>query len=396
MSVNNVIKTTTQNFTKTLAVVALAMTSLVACSNIKDTAEQPVELEPIQATWSINRVWQRNLGGGQGKTVVDLSPVVRDDRVYAVNTKGRVFAFNAQTGKSQWRVDTKKHFSAGLGVNDSALFLGEQNGAIIALDIDSGQTLWQKQLNTETSVSPVANDDYVIVLGANGTVFCLSTDGGELVWSKKLNVPKLSLKGNARPFLIGGVVYLGLDNGQVLALSLVDGRTAWRTTIGVQRGRTELDRLADVDMLTVDLDGALFASSYSGSTVLMNPTNGQLGWQRDIPSSSTAQVDADGLYLVDDISKVWKLDKRSGKTLWLSNKLRARGLSGIASVEGVVLVSDYEGYVHLLDTASGQIVGRKQLLDSAVSGDIQYAGGLFYALTREGKLLAIKLTQPLS
>lgn len=369
------------------------MSSLLGCSNIKDTAEQPVELEPIQATWVVDRVWQHSLGGGQKKVAADLSPVVRGGQVYVANAKGTVFAFNAQTGKKIWRSETAKRVSAGLGVNDSALFLGEQNGEILALNIDNGNILWKKQLKTETSVSPVANDEYVIVLGSNGTVFCLSADTGNQIWSKKLSVPKLSLKGNARPFLIGGVAYLGLDNGQVVALSLVDGRTIWRSTIGVQRGRTELDRLADVDMLKVDLDGALFASSYSGSTVLMNPANGQLGWQRDISSASTAQVDSNALYLVDDISKVWKLDKRSGKTLWLSNKLRARGLSGIATVGDVIMVSDYEGYLHLLDASSGQIVGRKQLLDSAVSGDIQYADELFYAFTRSGKLLAIKLKE---
>lgn len=378
---------------KYFAYFILLISSLVACSNIKDTAEQPVELEPIQAAWDIDRVWRRNLGGKQGHVFADLSPVVRDNRLYAINSEGKAFAFNAKTGKSLWRIDTKKRVSAGLGVNDTALFFGEQNGEIVALDIDNGKMLWQKQLNTETSVSPVANDGYVVVLGSNGTVFCLSADTGEPIWSKKISVPKLSLKGNARPFLIGSMAYLGLDNGQVMALSLADGRSVWRSTVGVQRGRTELDRLADVDMLAVDLDGALFASSYSGSTVLMNPTNGQLGWQRDISSAFTAHVDAKGLYLVDDISKVWKLDKRSGKTLWLSNKLRARGLSGITSVGGVILVSDFEGYVHLLDVNSGKIVGRSQLFDSAVSGDIQYSDGLFYALTRNGQLLAIKLTE---
>lgn len=379
---------------KAFIFLCLTALCLVGCSNIKDTAEPPVELEPIQAQWSIDRVWQHNLGGEQGKTVADLSPVVRDGDVYAVNAQGRVFAFDAQTGKTRWRTDTKQQVSAGLGVNDASLFFTEQNGFVIAMDADNGDILWKKQLNTESIVSPVANNEYVVVLGFNGTVYCLSATNGELVWSKSLSVPKLSLRGNARPALVGDLVYLGLDNGQVAAFSVENGRGLWRSTVGIQRGRTELDRLADVDMLTVDLSGALFASSYNGSTVLMNPSNGQLGWQRDISTASTAQVDDDSLYLVDTVSKVWKLDKRTGKTRWLSNQLRARAVSGISPLGGdVLMVSDFEGYVHLLDNSSGQIVGRKQLFDSPLSGDVKRANGVYYVLTRAGKLLALKLVK---
>lgn len=365
---------------------------LTACSNIKDTAEQPVELSDIQPTWSIKRVWQHSLGGEQASTSTDLLPVVRGDNVYAINTQGKVFAFNALTGKSVWRVETRKVVSAGLGGNDETLFFGEQNGSVIALSSDDGRVLWSKNINTELSVAPVANDEYVVVLGSDGTIFCLSALSGDVIWTKQTNVPALSLKGNARPFLIGGVVYLGLDNGQVVAFVLDNGRGVWRSTVGLQRGKTELDRLADVDMLTVDLDGALFASAYNGITVLMNPRNGQLGWQRNIASAATAQVDSENLYLVDVLSKIWKLNKRSGQTEWVSEKLRARAVSGVAPVHSnALVVTDFEGYVHVLDVASGQIVGRKRIFDKPLSGDIVFAHGYYYMLSVDGRLVAIKL-----
>lgn len=377
-----------------LVLLSVVSITLASCSNVKDTAEPPVELMPIEVGVLIDPIWQHSLGGKQGRALSELTPLVREERLYAAVAEGDVFAFDAKTGKELWNVDTDKRISAGVSGNDSAVFFGGQNGEIVALNIENGQPIWQKQLNSETVVPPAVNNDYVIVLGGNGTVFCLSASNGELVWSKKLNMPKLSLKGNAKPHLIGDVVYLGLDNGQVMALFLENGRSLWRSTIGLQRGKTELDRLADVDMLTVDLRGALFASAYNGSTVLINPANGQLGWGREIPSATTAQIDADSLYLVDDISKVWKLDKRTGKTRWLSNKLRARALSGVAPVNnGVALVSDFEGYVHALDVDTGSIIGRNQLFESPLSGDIQWSGGVFYALSINGKLVAFRVNR---
>jgi outer membrane protein assembly factor BamB len=75
-------------------------------------------------------------------------------------------------------------------------------------------------------------------------------------------------------------------------------------------------------------------------------------------------VDAQQVYVTDEASEVWALDRGSGASLWKQTALRRRALTGPAVIGGYVAVGDFEGYLHILSRHDGSIVGRTRV-DSA-------------------------------
>lgn len=87
----------------------------------------------------------------------------------------------------------------------------------------------------------------VLVRSNDGRVTAFDAAAGERRWFHAEEGPTLSVRGNA-PIVIGpGVVFVGNDSGTLSALALQDGRPLWEQAIGVPEGRTELERMADVD-----------------------------------------------------------------------------------------------------------------------------------------------------
>ncbi len=83
-----------------------------------------------------------------------------------------------------------------------------------------------------------------------------------VLWVYDHSVPLLTLRGNAPLLLRAGVVFIGYDGGQVVALKLEDGVLMWEQTLVTVEGRTELDRLSDIDGQLVFVASDLLVSSY--------------------------------------------------------------------------------------------------------------------------------------
>src|SRR5690606_31890117 len=69
----------------------------------KKTGNEPLELVDFEATVKLKKVWQRDVGAGQGEGFTRLTPVIDGDVIYSVDHKGRVVALNRLTGKLLWQ-----------------------------------------------------------------------------------------------------------------------------------------------------------------------------------------------------------------------------------------------------------------------------------------------------
>ncbi|MGM3213592.1 outer membrane protein assembly factor BamB family protein, partial [Klebsiella pneumoniae] len=94
----------------------------------------------------------------------------------------------------------------------------------------------------------------VYVRSNDGRVTAFDAGNGTQKWFNPSELPALTVRGNA-PVVTGpGVLFIGKDEGSVAALAQQDGRTLWEQNLGNGEGRTELERMADVDGAPV-LDG---------------------------------------------------------------------------------------------------------------------------------------------
>ena len=147
----------------------------------------------------------------------------------------------------------------------------------------------------------------------------------------------------------------------MFAVALANGDILWQAQVSSPRGRTELERLADVDAAVRVSGDDVYAVGYQGRVAMIALDSGQIWWARDVSSYRGLALDDDQLYVSTSDGDVVALRRRDGSIVWQQQGLKRRGL-GAPAIHGgaVVVVGDFDGYLHWLDRDSGRFVARER------------------------------------
>ena len=380
--------------------VTLAMVfSLTGCSTISgwfdsddEDPKQPVELERITQTVKIKRLWSAGVGDGQGDGFYRLQPVIDGDRIYAASAEGEVAAFERSRGKKLWKADMDTQLSGGVGVYDDALLLGSSDGFVIKVDANTGEQLWSTRLTGEILAAPQGNGRVVIAQTYDGKLQGLDFDSGEKLWTYDSNVPVLTIRGTNTPILRDNTVFTGFANGRVVAFDAMTGAVRWEVRVAISQGRSEIERIVDVDGSMALAGNELYAASYQGRVVAIDITNGRKLWQQDISSFSGVSQGFGNVYVADEDGSL-NAYLRNGQGLrWTQVALGYRQLSRPTPVSSYVAVADFEGIVHIISQVDGEFAGRVKADGDGVRADMLSDGNTLYVFGNSGKLVAYEIT----
>lgn len=379
--------------------VALALVfSLSACTTIKgwfdsdeDDPTAPVELVDIEQTVNIKKRWTVGVGNGQGKGFYKLQPVLRGDTIYAASTDGEVKAIDRSNGKTLWKTDLETSLSGGVGVYGDALFLGNADGFVLKLDASDGEELWSTRLKGEVLAPPQANGRVVVAQTYDGKLQGLDYDSGEKLWTYDSNVPVLTIRGTSTPIVDGDTVYAGFANGRVLAFNAANGSVLWEVRVAISQGRSEIERIVDIDGSMVLIGSELYASSYQGRVVAIDVSSGRKVWQKDVSSFSGVSQGFGNVYVTDEDGTLSAYQRNGQGLRWQQTALGYRELSRPTPVSSYVAVADLEGIVHLVSQVDGEFVGRVDAGGGGARADMLADGNLLYVFNDDGKLIAFEI-----
>lgn len=373
-----------------------AVLLLNGCSWIKswgdddDDPDEPARLVDFEPTLEVGKVWSTKVGDGLDQAGRQLRPAFASGSMYAADYKGLLMAMNADNGQKLWEIKTKLPFTGGPGVSGNLLLMGTQDGEVFAFDASSGTQLWSATVTSEVLAAPSEADGVVVVRCIDGRVFGLDADTGQRIWVYDHSVPLLTLRGNAPPLLRAGVVFIGYDGGQVVALNIDDGSLMWEQTLVTTEGRSELDRLSDIDGQLVFIASDLLVSSYKNRLASLAADSGRLLWFKDISSATGVAVDRINLAISDKDGHLWLLDRRNGAESWKMDQLARRGLTRPAFYGSFIVVGDADGYLHFINITNGQFAAREKLGGDGFSGPPLVVGNTLYVMTKKGKLTAFR------
>jgi outer membrane protein assembly factor BamB len=370
-----------------------ALLIAAGCSKDKDV-EPPATLVNFPATLPVKKLWGEGVGGGKKQLVLrlGLGPAVDNGVVFAASHKGEVLATSLETGRHLWVKKLKLPISAGPGAGAGMVVVGSSKGAVVALDGATGRELWRARLNSELLSAPAISEKIVVLRSVDGRLHGLDAQGGKELWSVEQQVPRLSLRGTATPIIVKEVAICGFDNGKVMAVSLNKGDTVWDTALASPHGRTELDRLIDIDSAVRVVGDNVFAAGFQGRTAMLALDSGQIWWGHDMSSYRGLAVDDDNLYVTQSDGIVVALRQRDGSELWRNQKLKLRRLSTPVLTSTAVAVADFQGYVHWLDKTTGELVARQRVAKERISNSPVAVGETVVVLTDSGKLAAFRAT----
>lgn len=380
--------------TPIFVIMAAALTLLAGCAGKVEPQYPPKELTGFNATVELNSAWSQRVGGGLGRARYPISAASEDGVIYAADTEGRVVALEADGGDTRWEKDLDTAISSGLTAIGGGVYLGTRNGEVLALSQDDGEVQWRSRVSSEVLAAPQASSQLLVVQSVDGAVTALDRATGEERWVYTGTQPALSLRGTGTPQVIEPVSFVGFANGRLATLDNRSGQPLWEMRIAVPQGRSEVDRLVDLDGQPVlTPDGRLYVTSYNGRLVALEATSGETLWEREHSSYLTPLLVGDHLFTVNDAGHVLAMDALSGREIWRSTDLEGRWLTSPAFTDGKLVFGDFEGYVHLLDASSGDIVGRTRVNGSGISLRPLTDGRRIYAQANDGRLEALQIRE---
>ncbi|MEZ5474301.1 MAG: outer membrane protein assembly factor BamB [Steroidobacteraceae bacterium] len=369
-----------------------ALMLLVACSKEKPV-DLPSELVDFKASAKVERLWSARIGGDDEVLRLGLGLAVAGDRLYAAGHGGDVVAFERETGKSVWRTQTKVRLSGATGVGDDLVVVGSSEGDVIALAIADGAVRWRVKVRGEILSAPAVSANIVVVRTVDGRLRGLAASDGKQIWETEEQVPRLSLRGTATPVIVHDLVIAGFDNGKVLASSLANGDTVWDTQVSAPKGRTELERLVDIDSAVKIADDDVFVVGFQGRAAMLALDSGQIWWTRDVSSYRGVDIDDNAMYVAAADGQVLALQRRTGVELWHQDMLKYRRLSAPVVVGEFVAVADFEGYMHWLDKTNGNLAARIGGIGGRVSTPPVAVDGVVYLISDSGRISALRASR---
>ena len=124
----------------------------------------------LMASGPLQVVWEADAGAGsRSKSRLTASPIVAAGKVFVLDARARVFAFNAQDGEEVWhvsvappgdqdlvnmmtlglfgedkRIDSTKGFGGGIAFDGGKLYVTTGFGDVVALNAANGQERWRR------------------------------------------------------------------------------------------------------------------------------------------------------------------------------------------------------------------------------------------------------------
>ena len=369
---------------KLFAAALLPAFFLTGCSIFSsDNAREPVKLPDIDQKASVTEAWSASVGDSEGSF---LTPALAGNAVYAAGGK-QVTRLDAATGSSVWSVSVKDPVTAGVGSDGYYVAVGTEKGEVVALSAE-GKELWRRKMTSAVDMPPLVGHDMIIVHTSDTRITAFRAGTGEQVWRYQGQVPVLSLRVPRQMIFFADGILVGQPNGRIIGLSL-SGKPALDVAISQPSGITEVERLNDVIGAPLVTPSLLCAATYQGRLTCMNNQNGVTSWTVKVDAASGPTADSRLAFVTDSKGVIHAYSLANGAEAWTNDTMKFRANSAPVAVGGYLACGDYDGYVHLLDPATGKAVGRGRLSGAVVTIPVASGDGAIFQ-TDGGRVVLVK------
>lgn len=352
----------------------------------------PIPEKAPQVKWRFRTSVIRNVvrgtpvtwaGTGWTGTAVKLG-----DFVFVGSVGGRVYAFEAQTGKLRWSLRGGGMFKSSLCAFENRLYIGNTDNLLRCIDAETGQVMWRVDTGRDLDSSPCVIGRKLYIAGENGNLRCLDPGTGKQIWRRFVGgiAPGTRLGSNGSetsPAVADGEVYTATYDGILWSVDAKTGAVRWKANVGDDTDASPV--VYDEFVYTASEEKAPFVDCYARDT-------GKRIWRYDGKSRgyfSTPAIVSNRLYVGAEDHNLHCIDARSGKPVW-QFKTGANIWSSPCLVDGKVIFGGRDFYVYCVDAQSGREIWKVKLDGRVISSPcivdgtiwVGTATGYFYCIGR--------------
>ena len=373
-----------QNKLKLPLAIAVASALLLGCSSNKVKEAKPNPLPKIQQQQGLNLVFSQSVSSTNAAEALRLQLDTDNGVIFAIDPDGQVSAYK---GKEQlWKSKiTKQELTAGVEAAEGIVVVGNRKGQLFALDQATGEQKWTTQLSGAILSPSLIQSGRVITIANDGTIFAHDAVSGQQVWAYKLPSVQFSLRGQPAPVRLDDrTILVASANAYVYGLDVISGVPRFQRRVAISEGRSDIQRLIDIVGDPVVAGQYLVTTSFQGQVTVTDLATQRVVWSEDASSTNRPEVSGDKVFVSTVDGKLNAYSLSTGQLAWQNEELLNRQLSNPVMLGQSLVVGDMDGVIHLLDPASGKLVGRAK-----TSGEVQslrVIDNQLYVATRKGAL----------
>lgn len=377
-----------------LAALLVSGCSAVPWLDREEDPRPPAQLSKLTPEITVTTLWSRKVGKGTDGRRLNLVPALAGGQLLVADAEGLVAAVSTSGGATLWERKTGLPLSGGPEVGGGRVFVGSTDGHLIALSADDGTQLWRTRLDTEILSRPRLAGDVLVVHALDDSIHAFDAATGEARWSYRYPAPVLTLRGSSTPAIADGQAIVGISAGRLVSLDLETGVPTWEIMVTPPRGRSELERITDIDADPVVVDDMVYVGTYNGDLAAVERTSGTVLWRRSLSAHAGLAAAGGMLYVTDSDDHVWAAHPADGAGVWRQEALQHRDLSAPAVTGDLVVVGDLEGYIHWLARQDGRLVARTRVGKEPITAGPLVADGRVYVLGDGGALAVLVPDSP--
>jgi len=378
---------------RSIFILLLGSVLLTGCSlfGASDDDPQPAKLFKFEEKVELTRIWSTKVGSANRDYWGSLRTGASADSLFFSDHSGSVFSLDSQTGNKRWTVDLDAPISGGVGYGSGLVLLGTIEGQVYALNAEDGSLLWSTTVSSEVLSSPVANDQIVAVHSIDNRLHVLDATTGEQLWHHDAGAPILSIRGTGGAVILKNMLIASFDSGKLIAFNPQNGALLWETRLALPKGRTELERMIDIDSQPLLVGDIVYSVSYQGRIGALTRGTGRNLWFQDSSSFQSPAYSDGKLYVTESGDTVRSFQAGNGQIIWSNDQLTLRQLTGPVELGDSVAVADAQGYVHVLDAENGSFIGRTKVDGSGISSPLVVIDNTLVVQANDGSVSAYKI-----
>ena len=336
--------------------------------------DEPKELVAFSNQKNIVIEWKNSFKGEN--EIGNFLPDFSAQNLFFSDASGNVSSINASTGDRNWSIELN-FLASGTSAGFGLVVVSDIDGNVIAVDQNDGSKLWSTNVKGEV-LSKVAIDAKVVVVKTgSGELLGLDRENGEILWSYRSKLPLLTVRGSSSPVIVDDLVYVSFDNGRLGVFELNSGFQVWDGAISYVKGVSELENLIDSDSSPVVDGGLIYTTNYQGNLNIFDTAQKRSVWSYETSSFYSPIVSRGMLTIVEANSGLRSLALKTLQESWTNDDYINRDLSNAVSYKGSLVVGDFEGYVHVIDTLNGKTIGRKKISRKPIKSILSRSDSLY-------------------
>lgn len=262
--------------------------------------------------------------GSDNNRALTVPPVAADGRIFVIDADQRVFAVDATTGETVWRVELdsgnrrdQRAFGGGVAVAGDKLIVSSGYGFVTALDASTGAEIWRRETKVPMTGSPAISGNRIFIVSNNNEFSAISLETGEIEWTDQAIAESARVLSSPSPAAVEDVVVTPYSSGEVIAYLPANGRRLWSDSLTSAGRFTPISAINDIASRPVLNGGLVYASSQSGVLAAIDGRSGQRVWALRFGTTQAPVISGEFLFAVGVDGQLICVEALTGRIVWV-------------------------------------------------------------------------------